>query len=111
MTIEYENNTIKINGRVLNLEFAIRDAVEKDHSFFVLFDPNANIRKWGQFPNLICLDNNGTKVWTAKLPTTDTGDSYYKLASTDPLTVYSVKSYSCVIDEKTGKILSQEFFK
>ena len=111
MTVKYEKNTIEINERKIELEHTISDVWCQGQCFFVLFARDETIQKWGQFPNLICINDCGSKLWTAELPTTDTGDRYYKIVSIDPLRAYSVKSFSCVIDEKTGKILSKEFFK
>jgi len=111
MTMKYEQNIIAFNGHKYELEYPILDVVQKGDCFIVLFDPDANIKKFGQFPNLICINSYGAKIWTAELPTTDTGDCYYKLKSAVSLRAYSVRSYSCVIDEKTGQILSKKFFK
>jgi len=56
-------------------------------------------------------DRSGQILWTAELPTTDPGDRYYKIPSSDPLTAYSVRSYDCVIDRHTGYILERVFTK
>ena len=77
----------------------------------VLHDPDSRAEKYGQFPNLIAIDRSGTTVWTAELPTKESGDAYYRIASAEPLIVYSVFSYSCRIDPQTGKIEEKRFFK
>ena len=62
----------------MELDYPIQDVIwlHKNHVFIILYDRDSNIRKWGQFPNIICLSEKGEKLWTVKLPTTDTGDSY-----------------------------------
>lgn len=77
----------------------------------VLFDPDEYIPKVGQFNNLIALDINGNKLWEAELPTTETGDCYFKILSNSPIKAKSFKSYNCEIDVDTGKIISKEFTK
>jgi ABC-type transport system substrate-binding protein len=51
------------------------------------------------------------RLWTAELPTTNTGDSYYRIVSYRPLVAYSICSYECEIDLDTGRILRRSFFK
>ena len=49
----------------------------------VLFDPDSNIRKFGQFRNLVALGRDGSLAWIAELPETTTGDHYYSLKQID----------------------------
>jgi hypothetical protein len=109
--ITFTGKTIIINDKLIELEYPIADAFELEHKIIVLFDSDARTEKFGQFPNLIALGLNGEKLWTAELPTTTSGDRYYKIASQIPLVVYSIYSEECEIDPSTGKIKRHTFFK
>lgn len=100
-----------LDGKLIDLEYPILDAHEYDDLIVVLFDPDANIRKWGQFHNLIALSKNGERLWEAERPTTETGDSYYAVTSWTPLVALSLRSYECEIDPKTGVIIKWLFYK
>ena len=77
----------------------------------MLFDPDAYTEKFGQFQNLIALKETGELIWKAELPTTTSGDRYYKIAKRLPLVAYSIYSYQCEIDPATGKIKARTFIK
>jgi hypothetical protein len=96
------------------LQWPIRDAVEIDDKIIVLLDPNAYLKdpsfeKGSDFRNLIAFSKEGKKLWEAEYPQLE--DYYYEIESKYPLRVYSFSSYDCIIDEKTGQIISMEFFK
>lgn len=96
------------------LDYPIQDVIylAKNQTYIILFDRGSNIRKWGQFPNIICLNSKGEKIWTVELPTTDTGDSYYQMKLEDEkLIADSWCSFSCEICVNTGKIKEAVFFK
>jgi hypothetical protein len=76
-----------------------------------LFDPDSSDEGNGNFHNLVALNRSGQLKWTAELPTSDPGDRYYKIASTDPLIAYSVRSYDCFIDLRSGHIMHKYFTK
>ena len=77
----------------------------------MLYDPDADTRSWGTFPNLVAVDVDGRQVWIAETPTTVTGDAYYRISSVQPLRAMSVKSYDCEIDPATGRIIDRIFYK
>lgn len=77
----------------------------------VLYAPSSESGKVGQFPNLVAFNDDGRLVWTAELPTRETGDCYYRVVSHEPLIANSVRSYQCIIDPQTGKLQSKEFVK
>lgn len=110
----FEGKIITTEKFSKELDYPIKSIIslEDKQCFIVLYDMDSNIRKWGQFPNIICLNNKGEKIWTVELPTTSTGDSYYQMEFEDgKLIADSWRSYSCEIDVNTGKIISKVFFK
>ncbi|MFC1748567.1 hypothetical protein ACFL2V_07140 [Pseudomonadota bacterium] len=109
--ISYSKNSVTIAGVTITLEHVVLIAFELKGKVIVLFDPDEYIPKFGQFNNFIALDLEGAKMWEAELPTTETGDCYFKVSSREPLIVNSYKSYVCEIDSDTGKIISKNFTK
>lgn len=76
-----------------------------------LLDPDEDQREWGQRRNLQAFSRTGELMWTGDLPTTTTGDSYYRIRSFVPLIALSQSSYACTIDSATGKITKKAFLK
>jgi hypothetical protein len=111
MTVRHVGKTLYLKDAVIELEHEILDAFELDDVVVVLFDPDAFIRKFGQFHNLIAADHQGKRLWDAELPTTSSGDCYYKATPGSPITAYSMMSYICKIDPVSGKILGTTFTK
>jgi len=111
VTIFVSERTLNIDGRSFNLEYPISEAFELNGRVIVLFNPDAYTEKFGQFQNLIALKETGELLWKAELPTTTSGDRYYKIVGRLPLVVYSIYSYECEIDPATGKIKARTFFK
>lgn len=110
-SIIFSGNVLVIGGRECRLDFPIIQAVPAGQTAVVLYNPDAYTERFGQFRNLVAVNAQGSIVWTAELPTTSSGDRYYKIASADPLIVYSIWSVQCVIDPETGKIVTQTFTK
>jgi len=111
MSIRYVERGLFIDGTLHELPYPIDNAIEYEDSMVILFDPNSADEGNGWFHNLVSFDHLGQVMWTAELPTTDPGDRYYKVPSSDPLTAYSVRSYDCIIDRHTGRILERIFTK
>lgn len=112
--LSFEGKMIKTNTFSKELDYLIQDVIylEKDQICIVLYDRGSNIRKWGQFPNIICLNRKGEKIWTAELPTSDTGDSYIRMKLKEGnLFADAWGSFTCEIDIATGKIINKIFFK
>ncbi|HOX03244.1 MAG TPA: hypothetical protein P5555_13325 [Candidatus Paceibacterota bacterium] len=109
--IAFSGKTIRVSGASLELEYPVADAFELEDRIIVLFNPDACTKKFGQFPNLVALRPTGERLWTAELPTTTSGDRYYKVASRNPLVVYSIHSVECEIDIATGRIKARRFSK
>lgn len=110
--IFYRDNNLEINNSYVSFEFPIKAACSIDEYVIVLLDPDSNLCKWGQFPNIFGVSLEGKILWKSELPTTDTGDSYLSMRIEDnKLKSYAWSSYICIIDYKTGKILSKVFTK
>ena|SRR6266567_4830445 len=109
--ITFSDKTVLISDRRVQLEHPIADAFELEGRVIVLFNPDAYTEKFGQFPNLVALRSDGQREWTAQLPTTTSGDRYYRIASRTPLVAYSIYSVECEIDPATGRIKARRFFK
>lgn len=109
--VTFSGRTIFADGKNTDLEYPILDAFGLKDKVIVLFHPDAYTEKFGQFPNLVAVTFDGERVWTAELPTHQSGDRYYKIASRSPLVVYSIYSFECEIDESTGKIKKGIFYK
>jgi hypothetical protein len=80
-SLSFSGCTITIGNRSIEMEYPIHDAFLLGSKIIVLFDPDAYTEKFGQFPNLVALTFEGRKIWTAELPTHDSGDRYYLVAS------------------------------
>jgi hypothetical protein len=111
VTIHFVERELFIDSTRYELPYPIDDAIEYADSVVILFDPDSADEGNGRFHNLVAVDRSGQMQWTAELPTADPGDRYYKIASKTPLTVYSVRSYDCVIDHSSGHILERKFTK
>ena len=109
--VTFSDKTVSIYGKSLEVEHPVIDAFELKGRIIVLFDPDVYTEKFGQFPNLIALRPTGERLWTAELPTTTSGDRYYKIASQTLLVAHSIYSYECQIDAATGRLKSRQFCK
>jgi len=109
--ITFSGKTLSICNNSLELEHPIADAFDLEGRIVVLFNPDAYTEKFGQFQNLIALQPTGERLWTAELPTTTSGDRYYKVASRAPLVAYSIYSQECEIEPATGRITARRFLK
>ena len=111
MTVSFVERELTIDGATHVLEFPIDEAFDHGSVVIVFFAPDSGPKRFGQFHNVIAVDRQGNKVWEADLPTSNTGDRYYNIASRDPLTLYSTQSYDVVLDAATGRILEKRFTK
>jgi hypothetical protein len=109
--IIFSANRILLSGSVIELDYPILEVYQLADRILVLYDPDTYNLAFGQFKNLLCLNLKGGKLWEAELPTTQSGDCYYKIKSVNPLIAYSINSYICEIDIVSGKILNKEFIK
>jgi hypothetical protein len=109
---EFREYEITINGKNIKLDLPIYHLAAKQDKIIILIDPEYNTKRWGQLPNLLCYNDKGTYLWTAELPTTDTGDCYYLFKiKNDYIEAYSWESFTCYISIETGKIFEKIFTK
>jgi hypothetical protein len=111
ITVSHSGNTVKINGEIVSLDYTVKEAFVVNELVIVLFDPDANLGKQGQFRNLVALHPTGELAWIAEFPTSKVSDVYYRISSQQPLKVASFSSYECEISPETGRIVSKSFFK
>lgn len=111
MIVSHDGHNLRIDGVDYRLAYPIVESFECDGVVVVMFEPDSNPKNWGQFPNIVAVDRQGRQTWEASLPTSNTGDRYYKITSRDPLTAYSVMSYEVVLNLTNGRILTTTFFK
>lgn len=97
-------------GGILELEYPILDAFQLAGNIIVLFEPDAK-KGPGQFRNLVALKPDGERIWEAELPTMMSSDAYYRFSSRNPVVADSLSSFSCTIDDSTGRILGKNFYK
>jgi hypothetical protein len=110
-TVEIHLDGVQVGKRRFVLPHPAQDAFVLGDLLVVLYSPSSKDGNVGQFPNLVAFDNNNMLVWTAELPTTETGDCYYRIVSRHPLIANSIRSYRCTIDPATGCLQSKEFVK
>ena len=109
--IGYHDKNLWINGTKHLLDYSVLQAFVAFGNIIVLFDSDSNIRSFGQFKNLICLDESAVVKWVAELPTSNTGDHYGGFLSLYPLRCNSWSCYDCEIDVFSGKITNKIFTK
>lgn len=108
--ITIEDRAVRVDGRTIELEHGVEQAIEVDDLILVLYRPTDLHRPSGSFRNLEAYTRRGERVWTAELPTTSS-DAYYRIVGSDPVTALSRTSFRCVIDRETGRIVEKEFYR
>tara|TARA_B100001094_G_scaffold333065_1_gene408269 strand:+ start:1231 stop:1554 length:324 start_codon:yes stop_codon:yes gene_type:complete len=106
-------NKIEIGNNIFTLEYDVKHAIQVHNIIYILFNPDCNTKKFGQFKNLIAISQDAKRIWQADLPTNMSGDCYYDIEFDldQSLLAYSIKSYTCYIDKKNGRILNKVFTK
>jgi hypothetical protein len=110
--VSFSGNTLIVGERSWKVDYSIHQAIALKNKVIVLYDPDCELdKKFGQFPNLVAFNFEGKKLWTAELPTTQSQESYYQVNWQNGLKAETWTSYSCRIDEETGRIISKVFYK
>lgn len=110
--VSFVAEILTVDGEKHRLAFPIVEAIDLGLLVVVLFDPDSNTRKFGQFPNLIAVRRDGSEFWVAELPNTSSGECYYRVReASGHLVASSFHSTEAEIDALTGKLISQEFTK
>jgi hypothetical protein len=111
-SVTFAAEVLQVGAVKLIQPYPIDEAFWVGDVVVLLYSPDSEHSKFGQFANLIAIDpETGDEIWQAELPTTTTGDRYYNVASHEPLVVRSVKSFVCTIDPETGRIINKQFVK
>lgn len=118
-----ENRLIIDSSHVVEFEHKIETAFESNGVVVVMLDPDCFTSR-GLHKNLIGFDRDGKMLWQAELPryskfdiwkrkgeASEASDIYWRIEEKFPLVASSFSSYTCTIDEATGKIKSAEFYK
>ena len=111
LQITFSGKAVYVGGQRMEVEYPVRDAFLASDKVIVLYDPDSYTERFGQFQNLVAFTPDGKKVWTAELPTTTSGDRYYRIVLRGQLIASSIYSYECEIDCATGKITAKLFLK
>jgi hypothetical protein len=110
--IRARGRTLDIDGKEHLLEYPILGFLRCRDRVVVLFDPDADDKAFGQFRNLVGLGVDGSLLWRAELPTSTSGDCYYRMEMRNgKLLAFSVYSYVCTLDPKDGTIVERQFVK
>jgi hypothetical protein len=119
MSVTFQTSTLVINGKSIQMPWAVLEAVEHEDKIFVLLDPDSylldseykKMRRQGApvVKNLLAFNKSGVKLWEADMP--EPSDYYYLIGSASPLFVNSFSSYRCEIEPTSGKIINKEFLK
>ena len=111
-TVSFSGNCLFVGSeQIASFDVPISKAFSSGRLVIVLLDHGAYPRDVHRCNNLLAVDRRGRKTWVARLPSEKRADAYYKIASEEPLIVYSIASYECKIDPLSGQILSSTFFK
>lgn len=102
-----------VGGNAVALRYPADQAIRHRDRLIVRYAVTEHLGRPGTFPNLEAVEMDGTVVWTAELPTNETGDCYYDIEVDDEgdLLARSFKSYVCKIDWDSGRIIDREFVK
>ena len=112
MKLKVNEKTIFLGKRQIILDYKIDTAYKRLNKIIVRFRETKNTVSIGRFYNLICIDLKGKMIWKAELPTMKEDDRYcYVLKYWPNIVANSWSNNECVIDSKTGKILSKKFTK
>jgi hypothetical protein len=106
-----DGRTIHLESGAIFLAYPVRAAVQIDDLVLVLYDPGALKQKFGVFENLAGFSLDGSVRSVAQLPSSTTGDRYVDLTVGDQIVAYSWSGFNCVIDIRSGRIVSAEFLK
>jgi hypothetical protein len=109
--ISFSGTKLEVDGQSIETEYPIADAFEASGLVVVRYDPDVYTDSFGQFPNLVAFQFDGTKAWTAQLPTNGSGDRYHTISSRAPIVVQSFSCFACEIDPDTGRIVARRFTK
>lgn len=107
-----DKKDLLVNRKKIEFPYEIEKAETFNNYIIILLDKNTYKQTVGQFHNLYIYDISKNIKLEVELPTSNGGDCYYDFhIKKESLNAYSVYSFDCLIDFKTGKILEKEFYK
>lgn len=109
--IGFENNKLKIDGQIFELDYQIKDARIIDNLAIVIFKFGETVPKFRQFNNCKAFDSKGNLIWTAEHPTSTTSDFYVEFMDSKSNSLWNFACFICSLDFKTGKLIKADFTK
>ena len=110
--IQINKNRIEINGNIVELPYSILEAKELD--LLVIFD-YMEFSQNSVARNFQCINLDGSVLWVAENPTTQSSDAYVNFTSIDlngnQVVVNNFAGCTCTIDLADGKLLKGVFSK
>lgn len=106
----FNGHEVRVNGRSWRVPYPIRDIRRVGEMVALIYEYTAGPRH-RQFQNLEGFDLAGRRLWTAEHATSETTDVYVNFLERGPLSAWSFACYVCVLDPRTGRLLSAEFTK
>ena len=110
-SIEFENKILKIDGRLFELDYQIRDARIIDNLAIVIYRFDDSVPRHRQFNNCQAYNDKGELIWTAEHPTNTSADFYIEFMDSKPNKLWNFGCFVCELDFKTGKLLKADFTK
>ena len=111
LEIEHNARQLTINGVEHELERPVISSATDGERVFVVFDYMTYPKNSPAF-NLVALDKDANLLWTvAEHPISSPIAAYVNIINVSPLTVSSWTSYNCILDAKTGSLISSRFTK
>ena len=111
--LEIKHNACKltINGVEHELERPVISSATDGERVFVVFDYMTYPKNSPVF-NLVALDKDANLLWTvAEHPISSPIAAYVNIINVSPLTVGNWTSCDCILDAKTGALISSRFTK
>jgi hypothetical protein len=108
--ISFSGCEVVVRGRAWSVPYPVRQAVLLDDRVLIVYDYMAGPTH-SQFRNLEAFTLDGTWLWTAEHPTSNTAGAYVRITSESPLVVDSFVGFDCTLDPATGRLLARRFTK
>jgi hypothetical protein len=110
LTASFYGRSVRVGDCAWEVPYSIKDVRVVGDRLAVLFDYMAGPLHH-QFRNLFGYDLRGTQMWVAEHPSSDTADVYVQFMDGDPLVVWSLACFVCVIDPQSGRLIKATFTK
>ncbi|NMP31716.1 hypothetical protein HII17_09090 [Thalassotalea sp. M1531] len=112
--VQFNKNRIEINGNTVELPYSILEAKEFGQNILVIFD-YIEFNQNSVARNFHCINQDGSALWVAENPTTNSTDAFTNFSSLDlklnQVVVHNFAGFTCTISLTDGKLLKGEFTK